>query len=108
MFEKIITRLKTPLLEWDIKYRVHATKRMFEREIEENDVLETLENGIIIEDYKDNYPFPSVLVNRDNETKRPVHIVIGIDADLNRLYIITVYEPDIDKWRDNFRKRVKK
>ena len=108
MFEGFITRLKIPLSEWDIEYRVHATKRMFERGIEENDIRETLENGIIIDDYGNDYPFPSVLVNRDIETKRPIHIVIGIDADLNRLYIITVYEPDIDKWRDNFRKRVKK
>lgn len=29
-----------------------------------------------------------------------------IDTDSNRLYIITVYEPDIKKWKDNFRKRV--
>ena len=108
MFERFIIRLKTHLKEWDIKYRIHATKRMFERDIEEIDIFETLERGIIIEDYGEDYPFPSVLINRDIKTKRPIHMVVGIDIESKCLYIITVYEPDSEKWKNNFRKRVKR
>lgn len=91
---------------WDIQYRVHATKRMFQRNIDEEDVIGILLHGDIIERYQDDYPFPSVLINGESVTGRPVHIVVGIEISEKRLYIITVYEPDIKKWTDNFSRRL--
>lgn len=87
---------------WAIEYRVHATKRMFSRSIEETDVKHLLSNGIIIEEYLTDFPFPSVLINGTSKSNRPLHAVVGIDAKTQRLYLITIYEPDPEKWSENY------
>ncbi|MFQ5639579.1 MAG: DUF4258 domain-containing protein [bacterium] len=108
MDNKLIERLSSPLTEWTIEYRVHATRRMFQRDIEEADVLFLLETGTVIEEYLKDYPFPSVLVNGCDQESRALHAVIGIDSQSKRLYLITTYEPDPHKWIDNFSRRTKK
>lgn len=90
---------------WAIEYRVHATQRMFNRRIAEKDVLLLLEEGNIIEEYQGDFPFPSVLIN-GSAKDRPLHAVVGIDADSRRLYLITIYEPDSKKWSQNYSKRI--
>ena len=97
--------LKSPLSSWTIVYRVHATRRMFKRKIEEDDVLQLLDKGTIIEEYLDDFPFPSVLINGISGRNRQLHAVVGIDADSRQLYLITVYEPDSRNWSENFSTR---
>ena len=92
--------------KWSIVFRVHATKRMFSRRIDNDDVSNLLENGAVIEEYQDDFPFPSVLLNGLSNDHRPLHAVIGIDAESFRLYVITIYRPDPERWRNNFTKRI--
>ena len=106
MARRFLEYLKLPLDAWAIEYRVHSVQRMFKRYIENEDVAQLLSNGTIIEEYQDDLPFPSVLVNGVTDNHRPLHAVVGIDAELHRLYLITIYEPDPDKWSENFTKRV--
>ena len=91
---------------WDIQYRIHATRRMFQRSISEENLFEAMETGKIIESYEDDLPFPSILINGQTSSQRPIHIVIGVDKESKRLYIITTYEPDLSKWDDNFNRRI--
>ncbi|MCG8606526.1 DUF4258 domain-containing protein [bacterium] len=105
MENKFIEHLNPPLDEWTIEYRVHATRRMFERDIDETDILFLFETGIVIEEYSEDYPFPSVLVNGRDRDGRPLHIVVGIDSQSRRLFLITTYEPDPKKWIDKFSRR---
>ena len=100
--------LNSPLNLWKIEYRIHATRRMFERDIDEVDILYLLENGAVIEKYSSDFPFPSVLVNGTDENGRALHAVDALDAKLQRLYLITVYKPDQKKWRDHFSRRIKR
>ena len=94
------------IVNWDIRYRVHATQRMFQRNINENDILSCLEGGIIIEYYESDFPFPSFLINGMSGSNNPIHLVIGVDKISKRLYVITVYEPEKTKWDDNFSRRI--
>jgi hypothetical protein len=89
-----------------MEFRVHATQRMFKRNFLEADIVQCLEYGYIIEKYDDDLPFPSFLINGKTENSRPLHVVIGVDDNAKRLYIITVYEPDTLKWHDNFNRRI--
>jgi len=41
-------------------YREHAIQRMFERDILEGDVEDTVKNGDIIEEYLDDKPYPYI------------------------------------------------
>ena len=55
--------------------------------------------GEIIEEYPDDYPYPSALIC---ETKygKPMHVVAGLGDDA--LWIITAYYPDTQKWTDDY------
>jgi len=103
---KLAEIVKTDVLEFDIYYRVHATKRMFQRDIAEDEIIGILSNGDIIERYEDDFPFPSVLLNGRSLLGRPLHVVVGIDITERRFYIITVYEPETKKWTHNFSRRI--
>ena len=103
---KLPEYLEAPLDSWTIEYRVHATQRMFRRSIEEKDVKQLLLNGTIIEAYQTDLPFPSVLINGVSEVNRPLHAVVGIDTKSCRLYLIMIYEPDPEKWSNNYSKRI--
>lgn len=101
-----LTETVGDIQNWDIQYRVHATKRMFQRNVDEEDVLEVLYNGDIIERYEDDFPIPSLLINGQSISGRCLHLVVGIDVSEKRLYIITVYEPEPKKWTNNFSRRL--
>ncbi len=88
-----------------IEYRVHATKRMFQRNIAADDVEKVLETGSVIERYDDDFPLPSVLINGKTSTDRPLHLVVGINSPESRLVIITAYEPDPERWVDSYARR---
>jgi len=105
--QKLTEYLGTPLSKWAIIYRVHATRRMFKRNISEDDVLQVLDQGTIIEQYGEDFPFPSALIfGVSANGNRPLHAVVGIDADSRCLFLITVYEPDPQKWTKNYDKRM--
>uniref|UniRef100_UPI004055F954 DUF4258 domain-containing protein n=1 Tax=Candidatus Electronema sp. TaxID=2698783 RepID=UPI004055F954 len=89
-----------------IEYRIHAVRRMFQRDIHEDDVEYVLEHGAIIEKYDDDFPLPSLLVNGFALSGRPLHVVAGINNPERIIVIITAYEPDPLRWSDNFAGRV--
>ena len=87
-----------------IVYRVHALQRMFERGITEEDVHQVLETGEVIERYPDDRPYPSRLVLGWRED-RPLHVVVAERAETDTLIVITVYEPNLALWEDDFKRR---
>lgn len=78
---------------------------MFQRDIHEDDVEAVLKEGIIIERYDDDFPFPSVLINGFTIENEPLHVVAAINSDELKLVIITVYKPDPFKWKHQFSER---
>lgn len=68
-----------------------------------NDILACIRNGEIIEQYPDDYPYPSCLVLGFSLKQRFLHVVVG--SDLNTIWIITAYYPDKNKWENNFKIR---
>ncbi len=80
---------------------------MFERGIEEADVLRIVEHGKIIEEYPVVTPYPSCLaLGYEKEASRPIHVVYATNGD--ERIVITVYRPDVGKWNESFDKRVEK
>lgn len=106
MKKKFIKLIKSDLNNWDIKFRIHATKRMFQRAISEEELMYIMNNGDIIEEYQEAFPLPCYLINGRTFENRPLHAIIGIDESVKILYIITVYEPDELKWSNNFTRRI--
>ena len=84
-------------------YRLHAIERMFQRDIEEQDVVNVIERGIIIEEYLNDKPYPSYLAMGKFNNK-VLHVVYAKNAP-NNIIVITTYIPDPEKWTDDFKKR---
>lgn len=87
----------------NIEITTHAAKRLEQRNICLNDILACIRNGEIIEQYPDDYPYPSCLVLGFSLKQRFLHVVVG--SDLNTIWIITAYYPDKNKWENNFKIR---
>ena len=87
-----------------IMFRVHAVQRMFERGVTVKKAREALETGEVIEDYSSEMPEPSRLL-LGFQGKRPFHVVTSENPAANELTVITVYLPDPNKWKKDFRSR---
>lgn len=78
----------------------HLAIRMQERGIKYAEVKEAIMTGEVIEDYPDDFPYPSCLILSRSII---LHVVAGIGE--NRLWIITAYRPALDRWEADFKTR---
>jgi len=76
----------------------HLLTRIRQRHIRLENIKNAILNGEIIEQYPDDYPFSSCLINSEN-----IHIVCSIGEGY--LYIITAYRPSPEKWDADGKKR---
>ena len=81
----------------------YVLKRMIERNIPVDAVRDVLEYGEVIEEYPADEP-PRYLMLGWSGT-RPIHVVGEDDPVTGETIAVTVYEPDIKLWKDNFTKR---
>lgn len=87
-----------------IQFTDHASKRASERSIDIiTDILPALENGQIIEEYPEDYPYKSFLILGCTSLEKPLHIVCAIVNNI--LWIITEYFPDTTQWESDFKTR---
>ena len=71
----------------------HALTRIRERHISVSEIGQCIESGVIIEQYPDDWPFPSCLIYGKTNSGKILHIVVSEEGEGGR--IITAYEPDI-------------
>ena len=88
-----------------IKWSTHCVARMQERDISIADVKNCIRSGEIIEEYPDDYPFPSCLIFGYAVNEKIIHVVIGTDNSV--LYVITAYIPNLTKFEADLKTRRK-
>ena len=98
-----ISDLRVLAAKKQIVWTEHLALRLIERNIKRADVIECIQNGEIIEQYPNDYPYPSCLIFAILTNGKPFHAVIGI-GDGN-LFIITAYYPTLDKWENDYKTR---
>lgn len=81
----------------------HGLKRMRERNICLQDVISAIGNGEIIEEYPEDFPFPSCLILGKSVSGNPLHTVVSLDA--RNVYLITAYFPAPDEWESDWKTR---
>ena len=99
---KIIDDIKRTTLEKRYNITRHARKEMSPKEddISEKELIETILNGGMIEDYPDDKPFPSCLILGRTKEGRTIHSVCAYSEEDEMTIIITAYEPIISRWID--------
>lgn len=85
-------------------FRKHAIQRMFQYGINEADIRHILKLGEVIKNYPEDTPYPSMLISGWCGS-RPIHIVAADNHDDKETIIITTYEPDPGRWKQDFKKR---
>lgn len=91
-----------------VLYSGHARREMRDEEfgrITDQEVEEALQSGEVIEMYLDDTPYPSVLIFGTTSATRPLHAVCAYDAEADHAVIVTVYQPDPDRWEEYRRRK---
>lgn len=88
----------------EVLFSGHALRRMFERDIERDAILDVVAGGETIAEYRDDQPYPSYLV-LGFVAGEPVHVVVAREPETRACFVVTAYSPDPDMWSDDFRMR---
>ena len=86
-----------------IRWTNHVMIRLLQRNITQSDIENAILNGEIIEEYENDYPYPSCLVYGINLYNKVLHIVCGSNGE--ELWIITAYYLDNIEWENNLKTR---
>jgi len=89
-----------------MRWTEHAMQRLFKRGIAKDEITQSLMTGEIIEQYPDDYPYPSCLVVGLTIKGEYLHVVCGSGEP--DLWIITTYRPDQAEWSKDFKARKEK
>ncbi len=64
------------------------------------EIIASLNEGFIIEEYTEDLPFPSCLILSFNGKSEPIHSVWAYNPLTESAVLITVYKPDPKRWID--------
>ena len=101
-----INDFKKFCIEGKILWTAHSLERLQERDISVEDVKNCIMNGEVIEEYPDDFPYPSALIFGCALRGKIIHVVCGMDE--NFLYLITAYIPTTEKFFDDLKTRRQK
>ena len=99
----MIRALRRKIARDQFEFSEHAVDQSIIRHISVQEIREAFSNGEIIEDYPDDKYGPSCLVRGFTQGDRPLHVVCSYPSR-PLVKIVTLYEPDPDRWID-FRTR---
>ena len=91
-----------------VLYSGHAKLEMETDEfgvVADSDVYEAICRGEAIKEYPDDAPYPSVLIFGTTSKGRPLHVVCAYNEEEDQVVIVTVYQPNPDRWVDYRRRR---
>ena len=100
-----ICEIRKLVQERKIRWSAHCLERMNERDISTADVKACIENGEIIEEYPDDFPYPSCLIFGHASENGIIHVVAGTDYEY--VFIITAYIPNTVKFEPDLKTRRK-
>ena len=81
----------------------HAAERFRQRGIKIKDIRFAINNGEIIEQYPDDFPFESCLVLGKDQNNIFIHVCMSDEGSSSR--IVTAYYPSENKWNADFKTR---
>lgn len=81
-----------------IRITDHADEEAQADHLSFDEIYVSVLNGEIIEDYPEDWPFPSCLINGDTFSGDPVHSVWAYNEENKFAVLITIYRPDPNRW----------
>lgn len=99
-----LDQVKSAVEAGNIEWQKHSLERMLERGVSRAQVKQVILNGVIIEDYPGDTPYPSALFFGWAEG-RPLHVVVAFDSQAVQCHIITAYVPDPKHFEPDYKTR---
>jgi len=96
---KAIERIRAKVAAGEFEFSQHAVDQSIVRYINLGEVEEAIASGDMIEDYPEDKYGPSCLVLGFTRAGRPLHVQCS-HPTRPLVKIITVYEPDPERWTD--------
>lgn len=86
------------------EFSKHALDQSILRRIQVQEVRDAIASGQVIEDYPDDKYGPSCLISGLTQDQRPIHVHCSYPYR-PVIKIVTLYEPDPQRWNANFTQR---
>ncbi|MFA6026431.1 MAG: DUF4258 domain-containing protein [Ignavibacteriaceae bacterium] len=90
----------------EYKFSSHALRQMFSRKISTTEAISVASDGEIISEYPDDNPFPSFLLFKIIDD-RPIHAVLAVDSEKQFCIFVTLYEPSLAIWMNDYKTKRK-
>jgi hypothetical protein len=95
--------IKEIFIKDNIQWSGHILTRMQQRGIKIKDIINCILNGEIIEQYEEDYPYPSCLILGKATDEKSIHVVCALEG--NNIWMITAYYPSESEWLDDLKSR---
>jgi len=83
----------------------HAIAKLAVERMQRWNVETALQTCQVIEDYPSvGRPLPDCLV-LGFQQGAPIHAVVAMDVDADRIFVVTVYTPSSERWKDDWQTR---
>lgn len=100
----LIEELREKVASDRFEFSKHAVDQSIERRISVQELREAVEGGEVIEDYPDDKYGPSCLLFGTTAAGRPLHVQCSYPSR-QLVKIVTLYEPEPERWIDLKRRR---
>jgi hypothetical protein len=103
-----LIRVRALVRSGEVHLSLHGFRELAADDILLNDIVSSIENAVVIEEYPTFAKGPCVLVLQHDHDGRPVHVLWGIASrQTTPATLITAYRPSIDRWSEDFLTRRK-
>lgn len=100
----LILEIRCKFAKEQFEFSTHAVDQSILRQVRVQEIREAIANGQVIEDYPEDKYRPSCLICGLTQTQRAIHVQCSYPSR-SLIKIITVYEPDPQRWNDDFTQR---
>lgn len=98
--ELFLSCLKQVIITSGYRVSNHPDEQALEDDLKISEICYSVKNGEVIEEYADDFPFPSCLVYGCCSNNSPVHRVWAYNENNASAVLMTVYRLSPEKWID--------